>query len=194
MIDEVKRIETLAPPNPIVKFAIEIGPLVAFLVAWAVAGILWATGALMVASAVSLVASRIFLGRVPPVVMATAVLVFVFGGLTLWFQDPSFIKLKPTIINLLFAGVLIVGLIRNQPFLKMLFGEAFNLTEEGWRKLTMRWIVFFVVLAGLNEVIRLNFSDAVWVNFKAYGILTLTLVFAMAQIGFIRRHEAKAEA
>jgi intracellular septation protein len=122
--------------------------------------------------------------------VVTAVLVVVFGGLTFWLDDPRFIKIKPTIINLLFAGVLIGGLITRRPLLKMLFGEAFNLTEEGWRKLSVRWTLFFLVLAALNEVVWRNYSEAAWVNFKVFGILPLTLVFAMAQIGLIKRHEA----
>ena len=126
--------------------------------------------------------------------MVTAVLVVVFGGLTFWLDDPRFIKIKPTIINLLFAGVLFGGLMMRRPLLKLLLGEAFNLTEEGWRKLSMRWALFFLVLAALNEVVWRNFSEAAWVNFKVFGILPLTLVFAMAQIGLIKRYEAKTGA
>jgi intracellular septation protein len=101
--------------------------------------------------------------------------------------------MKPTIINLLFAGVLLGGLLTGRPLLKLLFGEAFNLTEEGWRKLTLRWMVFFVVMAVLNEIVWRNFSEAAWVNFKVFGILPLTLIFAMSQIGLIKRYEPKAE-
>jgi intracellular septation protein len=135
----------------------------------------------------------VLLGRVSPVIIATAVLVVVFGGLTFWFGDAHFIKMKPTIINLLFAGVLLGGLLTGRPLLKLLFGEAFNLTEEGWRKLTLRWMVFFVVMAVLNEIVWRNFSEAAWVNFKVFGILPLTLIFAMSQIGLIKRYEPKAE-
>jgi len=127
-----------------------------------------------------------------PVPVATAVLVVLFGGLTFLLDDPSFIKVKPTIINLLFAGVLMAGLVMRRPLLKLLLGEAFNLTDEGWRKLTIRWILFFLALAALNELVWRNFSEAAWVNFKVFGILPLTLVFATAQIGLIRRHEAKS--
>jgi len=122
------------------------------------------------------------------------VLVVVFGGLTFLLDDPRFIMVKPTIINLGFAGILFGGLILRRTLLKMLFGEAFNLTEEGWRKLSLRWALFFLTLAGLNEVVWRNFSEATWVNFKVFGILPLTLVFAMAQIGLIKRHEAKTGA
>ena len=175
------------------KLMIELGPLLAFFAAWFLADIFWATGVLMAATLVSVIASRVLLGRVSPVIIATAVLVVVFGGLTFWFGDAHFIKMKPTIINLLFAGVLFGGLLTGRPLLKLLFGEAFNLTEEGWRKLTLRWMVFFVVMAVLNEIVWRNFSEAAWVNFKVFGILPLTLIFAMSQIGLIKRYEPKTE-
>ncbi len=132
-------------------------------------------------------------GRLLPVPLMTAVLVVVFGGLTFWLNDPRFIKIKPTIINLLFAGVLFFGLLTGRPLLKLLLGEAFNLTEEGWRRLSFRWALFFLGLAALNELVWRSFSETVWVNFKVFGILGLSLVFAMAQIGLIKRHEAKIE-
>jgi intracellular septation protein len=123
----------------------------------------------------------------------TAVLVVVFGSLTFWLHDPRFIKIKPTIINLLFGGVLLFGLMTGRPLLKLLLGEAFKLTEEGWRKLSLRWALFFLGLAGLNEVVWRTFSETVWVNFKVFGILGLSMVFAMAQIRLIKRYEAKTE-
>jgi intracellular septation protein len=183
-----------ASARPLLKLLIELGPLVAFFLVYSRAGIYWATGVLMVATVLSLVASRAIFGRLLAMPVVTAVLVVVFGGLTFWLDDPRFIKIKPTIINLLFAGVLIGGLITRRPLLKMLFGEAFNLTEEGWRKLSVRWTLFFLVLAALNEIVWRNFSEAAWVNFKVFGILPLTLVFAMAQIGLIKRHEANTGA
>jgi intracellular septation protein len=182
-----------ASARPLLKLLIELGPLVAFFLVYSRAGIYWATGVLMVATVLSLVASRAIFGRLLAMPVVTAVLVVVFGGLTFWLDDPRFIKIKPTIINLLFAGVLIGGLITRRPLLKMLFGEGFNLTEEGWRKLSVRWTLFFLVLAALNEIVWRNFSEAAWVNFKVFGILPLTLVFAMAQIGLIKRHEANTE-
>jgi intracellular septation protein len=175
-----------------VKLLIEYGPLVAFFVTFYVAGLYWATGVIMVTSVAALTASRMTFGRFLPVPVLTAVLVLIFGGLTLWLDDPRFIKIKPTAINLLFAGVLLVGLWMRRPLLKLLLGEAFNLTEEGWRLLTIRWICFFVALAAINELVWRNFSDAIWVNFKLFGILLLTVAFAMAQVGLIKRHEAKS--
>jgi len=175
--------------SPFVKLLIDLGPLIAFFVAYGRAGIYWATGVLMLATIVALLASWRLLGRVTAVPVMTAVLVVVFGGLTFYLDDPSFIKLKPTIINLLFAGVLVVGLATGRPLLKILLGEAFRLTETGWRKLTVRWAVFFFALAILNEVVWRNFSESAWVNFKVFGIVPLTILFAMAQIPLIKRYE-----
>jgi intracellular septation protein len=181
-----------AGPNPLIKTLIEFGPLGAFFVTFYAAGIYWATGVIMVASVIALIASWHHLGRLLPVPVVTAVLVVLFGGLTFLLDDPRFIKVKPTIINLLFAGVLVFGLMTGRPLLKLLFGEAFRLTEEGWRKLTVRWVGFFVTLAALNEIVWRNFSEAAWVNFKVFGILGISLIFGIAQIGLIRRHEAKS--
>jgi intracellular septation protein len=191
MSEETKPQDRSAAPSPLVKLLIELGPLLAFFLVYSRAGIYWATGVLMVAAVLAVLASWHLLGRILAVPVVTAVLVVVFGALTFWLDDPSFIKIKPTIINLLFAGVLLVGLVMRRPLLKLLLGEAFHLTEEGWRQLSVRWAVFFVVLAVLNEVVWRNFSESTWVNFKVFGILPLTFVFAMAQIGVIRRHEAK---
>jgi intracellular septation protein len=194
MGDEAKRPDTMAAqPKPLLKFLIELGPLVAFFVAWSFAGMFWATGVLMAATVVSAVASKALLGHIPFSLTMTAVLVLFFGALTFWFEDTDFIKMKPTIIYLLFAGVLAAGLYLKRPLIKLLLGEAFKLTEEGWRKLTIRWIGFFITMAVANEIIR-HVSEPLWVNFKLFGVLPLTLVFAMAQIGLIRRYEAKTEA
>jgi intracellular septation protein len=173
---------------PLIKLLIDLGPLIAFFIAYGRAGIFWATGVLMLATIAALVASWRLLGRVTAVPMLTAILVVVFGGLTFYLDDPSFIKLKPTIINLLFAGVLVVGLATGRPLLKILLGEAFQLTEAGWRKLTVRWAWFFFGLAVLNEIVWRNFSEGAWVNFKVFGIVPLTILFAMAQIPLIKRH------
>jgi intracellular septation protein len=179
------------------KLLIDFGPLVAFFVTYYVAeryqpelGIYWATGVLMAATTPALAASRLLLGHfsIPPLV--TAALVVVLGGLTIWLQDPRFVMMKPTIINLLFAGLLAFGLITGRPLLKLVMGEALTLTDEGWHKLSLRWLVFFVWMAMLNEVVWRNFSQPTWVTFKA-GILPLTLLFAVAQVGLIKRFKAK---
>src|SRR5262245_63212608 len=135
----------------------------------------------MLTTVAALFSSWRLLGRVTAVPMVTAVLVVVFGGLTFYLDDPSFIKLKPTIINLLFAGVLVVGLATGRPLLKVLLGEAFRLTDEGWRKLTVRWAVFFFALAILNEVVWRNFSESDWVDVNMFGSVPLAIRFEWAQ-------------
>jgi len=182
-----------AGPSPILKLLIEIGPLVAFFAAYGRAGIYWATGVLMVATVVALVASWRLLGRISPVPVVTAVLVVVFGGLTFLLDDPRFIKMKPTMINLVFAAALIIGVVIGKSPLKLMLGEAFSLTSEGWRILSYRWAGFFIALAIINEIVWRNFSEVAWVNFKVFGILPLTFLFAMAQIGVMRRYELKPD-
>jgi intracellular septation protein len=185
--------------QPLYKLLIDFGPLLAFFATYSVAeryqpdaGIYWATGVLMAATVAALAASRVLLGRfsVPPLI--TAALVVVFGGLTIWLRDPRFVMMKPTIINLIFAGVLAFGLVTGRPLLKVYMEEALKLTDEGWHKLSVRWLVFFLSIALLNEVVWRNFSQPTWVTFKAWGILPLTFAFALAQVGLIKRHEAKA--
>jgi intracellular septation protein len=193
MNEEAKPLPTVSPSGQHVKLLIEFGPLAAFGISYLAGGIFWATAAVMITSVIALAASWRRYGRLLPVPLMTAVLVMVFGGLTFWLNDPRFIKIKPTIINLLFAGVLIFGLMTGRPLLKLLLGEAFSLTEEGWRKLSLRWALFFLVVAALNEVVWRNFPEAFWVNFKVLGILGLSLLFAMAQVGLIKRYEAKTE-
>jgi intracellular septation protein len=171
------------------KLLVEVGPLAVFFIVNARAGIFWGTGTFMVATVVSLIASRVLFGRIPIMPLVTGVCVMVFGGLTLWLQDDHFIKLKPTIVNALFGGALFAGLLYGQPLLKVVFGEVFRLTEEGWRKLTLRWACFFLCLAVLNEIVWRSFSTDAWVSFKVFGIMPLTMVFALAQIGLLRQYE-----
>lgn len=174
------------------KLLIELGPLLIFFAVYAKFGIFAATGVLMAATLVSLIASKILLGHITIMPIVTAVIVTIFGGLTLWLQDATFIKMKPTIVNVLFAGVLALGLAMKRPFLKLLFGEAFQLTDAGWTKLTLRWIGFFLFVAVLNEVVWRNFSETTWVNFKVFGILPLTIAFAAAQVRLIQKFSNSA--
>ena len=177
----------------LLKLLVEVGPLVVFFVMNARAGIFWGTGGFMVAIVISLIASRILFGRVPVMPLVTGVFVLVFGGLTLWLQDEQFIKIKPTIVNALFAGALFTGLLAGHSLLKIVFGEVFRLTDDGWRKLTLRWACFFTFLALLNEVVWRSFSTDVWVSFKVFGIMPLTMIFAIAQMGLIKQHEPRAD-
>jgi intracellular septation protein len=173
----------------LLKLLVEVGPLVVFFVVNARAGIFWGTGTFMVATVISLIASRMVFGRIPVMPLVSGACVMVFGGLTLWLQDEHFIKLKPTIVNGLFASALFFGLYAGYPFLRIVFGEVFNLTDEGWRKLTFRWACFFAFLAVVNEVVWRSFSTDTWVSFKVFGIMPLTMAFAVAQVGLLRRYE-----
>ena len=120
--------------------------------------------------------------------MVSGVIVLVFGGLTLYLRDETFIKLKPTIVYTLFAVLLWAGLVWKKPVLELLFGAAFTLTEEGWRKLTLRWALFFAVMAVVNELVWRNVSTDTWVSFKAFGFLPLTFLFAVLQVPLMQRH------
>lgn len=187
---------TSTPPaagHPGRKLAIELGPLLAFFVAQRTADIFVATGVFMAATVVSVFASRRLEGRWPTMPLVTGVFVLLMGGLTLYLQDGTFIKVKPTITNLLFAAILLGGLARGRLFLKLVFGEAFQLDEPGWRALTVRFGLYFVFLAGVNEVVWRNFSEDRWTDFKVFGILPLTLLFTALQTPLIQRH-ALAEA
>lgn len=180
--------------SPGLKLVIELGPLVAFFITQRKLDIFWATGVFMVAISISLVASRRLEKRWPTMPLVTAGFVLILGGLTLYLKDATFIKLKPTIVNLLFAGILLGGLAAGRLFLKVVFESAFQLEDLGWRILTVRFGVFFVFLAGLNEVVWRNFSEDAWVNFKVFGIMPLTLVFMLAQARLLARHAIEPEA
>lgn len=170
------------------KLIIELGPLLVFFGANAVAGIYAGTAAFMVATLLALAASRIRHQKIPIMLLVSGVIVLVFGGLTLYLQDDTFIKLKPTIVYSMFAALLVAGLMLKKPLLELLFGSAFTLTEEGWRKLTVRWILFFIAMAVVNELVWRNFSTDTWVSFKAFGFLPLTLLFTLAQVPLLQRH------
>jgi intracellular septation protein len=175
--------------SQILKLAVEVGPLVVFFIVNARAGIFWGTGVFMVATIAALIASRFMFGRIPVMPLVSGVCVMVFGSLTLWLQDDHFIKIKPTIVNALFAAALFAGLLAGHSLLKVVFGDVFRLNEDGWRKLTLRWACFFTFLAVLNEVVWRTVSTDMWVNFKVFAIMPLTMVFALAQVGLLKAHE-----
>jgi len=126
---------------------------------------------------------------VPAMPLVTGVFVFVMGGLTLYLHDELFIKLKPTIVNVLFASILLGGLAYGHSLLKYLFSDVFQLLDEGWRKLTLRWALFFLFLAVLNEIVWRFFSTDFWVAFKVFGIMPLTLIFSIMQLGLMQRYQ-----
>lgn len=176
--------------NPLLKLALDLGPLVLFFVANSKFGIFYATGVFMVAVLVALVVSYALIRRLPVMTVVSAIIVLVFGGLTIALENETFIKLKPTIIYLLFSGLLFGGLVLKKPLLETVFDQMFHLTEEGWHKLTIRWAVFFLVLAVLNEVVWRNFSTDTWVSFKVFGALPLTFIFAMLQVPLLNKYAA----
>jgi intracellular septation protein len=179
-----------APIHPGLKLALDLGPLIVFFVANSRFGIFVATAAFMVAIAIALAVSYWLTGRLTVMLLVTAVVVMVFGTLTLVLQDEQFIKLKPTIIYVLFGGVLLGGLAFGKPLLGMVFDSMFNLTDEGWRKLTVRWALFFFALAVLNEVVARTQSTDFWVSFKVFGVVPLTFVFAALQYPLLTKYAA----
>jgi intracellular septation protein len=180
-----------AEKGPFLRLALEAGPLLIFFVANQVVGAMPAIAVFMAALVVAVALSVRLERRWPIMPMVSCVFVLIFGGLTLWLNDDLFFKLKPTVVNLLFAAILFAGLATGRNFLKLMMGTVFELDEQGWRILTWRWAVFFVVLAVINEIVWRNFSFSFWAGFKLFGILPLTLVFAMAQMPVLMRHQVK---
>ena len=175
-------------PHPVFKLATELGPLIVFFVANAKFNLFVATGAFMVAIVAAMIASYVVVRHVPMMAIVTAVIVLVFGTLTLVLHDETFIKVKPTIIYGLFAAILGGGLLSGRSFIAILFNQMFNLTPKGWRILTMRWALFFCGMAILNELIWRTQSTDFWVGFKAFGVIPLTMIFAVSQMPLIKRY------
>lgn len=180
--------------HPLVKLALELGPLLVFFVANSRGNLFVATGAFMAATVISLSLSWVLTRRLPVMPLVSGAVVLVFGGLTLALQDELFIKLKPTIVNLLFAGALFAGVAMNRPLLAIVFDQAFELTHEGWMKLSLRWAWFFVLLAAVNEIVWRTQTTDFWVAFKVWGIMPITMVFAMAQAPLLQRYSAAGDA
>ncbi|MCW8915333.1 MAG: septation protein A [Magnetovibrio sp.] len=179
--------------NQGLKFILEIGPLLLFFVVNAKMGIFAATGTFMVAIVASLAFSYIKLKHIPTLPLVTGVVVLIFGGLTIYLEDEMFIKLKPTIVNTLFACVLFGGLAFGKSYLKSVLDTALALDDEGWRKLTWRWAFFFLVLAAINEVVWRTQTTDFWVNFKVFAIMPLTIAFSLTQLPLIFRHQLDDE-
>lgn len=189
--------------NPLLKLALELGPLLIFFFANArgealiarfpLLGefggpIFLATGLFMVATGITLAVSWLLTRTLPMMPLVSGVVVFVFGALTLWLQDDVFIKMKPTIVNTLFGAVLLGGLMVGKSLLGYVFDSAFRLDAEGWKKLTFRWGLFFLFLAVVNEIVWRTFSTDAWVAFKVWGIMPITIVFTFSQMPLIMRH------
>lgn len=194
--------------NPGLKLALEVGPVVLFVLSYNFGDrlidlfnlqdpfskpIFLATAVIMVSTIVSIIISWNVTRSLPAMPIVTAVVVSVFGGLTLYLQDDLFIKLKPTIVNTLFGVTLISGMLMGRSFLKLVMGPAFQMDQEGWNKLTWRWGFFFLFLAVVNEIVWRNFSEGFWVGFKFWGMTTLTMAFVASQLPLMMRHSTEEQ-
>jgi intracellular septation protein len=177
---------------PWLKLSLDLGPLVVFFVTYKFANLFVATGALMALTVVTLTISYLLTKKLPIMPLVTGVMVLVFGGLTLWLNSELFIKIKVTIIYVLFATALYAGLYFGRPFAKVIFETAFELPDASWRVLTHRFAAMFIALAATNEVVRQVLSTDAWVNFKVIGIPAAMMIFTAANMPFILRNEIKS--
>ena len=173
----------------IYKLLIDIGPLAVFFIFYTRSGLQASILPLMIATVIAVLFSYILEKKIPIMPTVGAAIVLIFGGLTIYFDNEVFIKMKPTIINLIFAIILYGGMLVKKPLLKILLGAALRLEEEGWRILTYRWIGFFIALAVLNEIVWRTQTTDIWVNFKVFGILPITFIFTMTQFPLIKKHQ-----
>ncbi|EJF85170.1 septation protein A [Candidatus Bartonella washoeensis] len=189
--------------SPTLKFLLEIGPLIVFFLSnykgeWLIKNIVFfksfnkpifpATAIFMVAIIIALSLSWILARKIPIMPLISGIFVLVFGFLTLWLHNDTFIKMKPTIINCLFALILFCGMFFKKPLLRYVFDSTLKLDDLGWQKLTYRWALFFVFLALLNEVVWRNFSDNFWTSFKVFGVMPITILFMLTQMPTILKH------
>ena len=176
--------------NPALKLVLDLGPLLIFFAANSRFGIFAATGAFMAAIVIALAVAYALTRHLPLMPLVTAVVVVVFGTLTLVLHDELFIKVKPTIIYVLFGGALLGGLAFGKSLLGVVFDSVFHLTPEGWRKLTLRWALFFLTLALLNEIVWRTQTTDVWVSFKVFGVVPLTFLFGALQYPLLTKYAA----
>jgi intracellular septation protein len=179
--------------KPGLKLLLEMGPLVLFFLVYTRFGIFAGTGALMAATIVALAVTYSLTRHLPVMPMVTAAMVVVFGGATLLLHDATFVKMKATIVYLLFAAALLGGLLFGKALLSVAFDSVMNLTEEGWRKLTLRWGLFFIAMAAVNEFVWRTQPEDFWVKFKVFGFVPLTILFAISQTPLMLKHELKGD-
>lgn len=176
------------------KLLVDFGPLIIFFVAWNRYDIFVATAAFMAATAVAMAAAWILTRHIPAMLWFSGILIAVMGGLTLWLQDDLFIKMKPTLVFLVFSGVLAFGLLRQRNYVQAIMGQAMpGVTPEGWRILALRAAIFFAILAALNEIFWRFTTEAMWVHFKVWGDSLLTFLFVLAQFPMLKRHGLRLE-
>jgi intracellular septation protein len=175
--------------SPLMKLALDLGPLILFFAAFKFGDIFKATAVFMAATLAALAIGYVRTRKISPMPLVTAIIVVVFGGLTLYLKNDTFIKMKPTVLYATFGALLLGGLAFNRLFIKVVFAQAFELDEVGWRRLTWRWGFFALALATLNEVIWRNFSTDIWVDFKVWAIIPIVLLFALAQTPLVMKHQ-----
>lgn len=180
--------DTPVKPAGWIKPVIEFGSLISFFVAFQIGGIYAATATFMVAHPLSMLAAKKLLGHIAKMQWFTLVIVIVMGGLTLYLQDETFVKMKLTVINSLFAATLLFGLLTGRLFIKSLMESALVMPDAGWRMMTRNFILFLASMAVVNEVIWRNFSTEIWVNFKTFGYMGAMLVFMIAQAPFLAKY------
>ncbi len=177
--------------NPLLKLFLEMGPLVLFFICYSKFGLHTAIMAFIPATLAALAVYWILLKKLPMMPLVSGAIVVLFGGLTLFFENDTFFKMKPTIVSGIFGLALLYGYFARKPLLKTVFDNAFSLTEEGWRILTLRWAIFFLVLAVLNECVWRTQTESFWVSFKVFGLSAISVIFAMAQTPLLMKHELK---
>lgn len=173
------------------RFIVEIGPLIAFFIGYKYIGIIAGTALIVVATIISTLVTYKMDKKVSIVPLCTTVMIVVMGGLTIFTGNTTFIKMKPTVLNIIFAVVLYAGTFFNKGLLKYIFGASIEMSETHWMVFSQRWAWFFLMLAGLNEIVWRNFSEDVWVYFKAFGIISLTTIFLFIQLPFLAKYGAK---
>lgn len=175
--------------NPKLKLFLDVGPIAAFFLAYKFSGVFTATAAIMVLTIFSLLITYWIEKKIAVMPLVSGLVIAMFGTLTLLLQDDVFIKMKPTLVNLIFAVLLLGGMCFKKTLLKYALDSALSLSDEGWRILSLRWGLFFILLAGLNEFIWRNFSTDFWVNFKVFGMFILTVLFTFLQLPLIKKHQ-----
>ena len=175
----------------LIKSLIEIIPLILFFIANAKYGIIFATKTFVITTLIALIISYLYFKKISTPLLITTFLVLIFGGLTIFFKDPTFIKLKPTIVYFLFSLFLFLGLALKKNFLQIYLSSLIKLNDTGWNILTKRWGIFFLLMALLNETIWRNFSTDFWVSFKVFGFLPLTIIFTLLQQNLIKKYSIR---
>ena len=181
-------------PRPIIKFLADFGPLLIFFIIYFnnENDLKVAIPPFIIATLIALITVYFLEKKIPMVPLVSGVLITLFGGLTLYFDNKIFFYMKPTIINVLFAAVLFFGkYFTKKPLLKIFFQNALNLEDEGWKKLNYRWIGFFIFIAILNEIVWRTQSEVFWVNFKVWGLLPISFLFAASQVPLINKYKLK---